>query len=40
MACRRINDHMAPYVTERIARAPVADGKAGQGRVLVLGLSF
>ena len=40
LAGRRINDHMAPYVTERIARALVQAGRGSQGRVLVLGLTF
>jgi UDP-N-acetyl-D-galactosamine dehydrogenase len=40
LAGRRINDSMAGYVTEQIARRLVAAGRGAGARVLVLGLTF
>jgi UDP-N-acetyl-D-galactosamine dehydrogenase len=40
LAGRRINDSMATYVTEQIARRLVASGRGAAARVLVLGLTF
>ncbi len=40
LAGRRINDTMAGYVTQQIARRIVANGKGDKARILVLGLAF